>query len=335
MIFRMMRAWVGVMLLGCFGAWGQGVGNNGTGGGQNKPTVVAETEPKLNRPSDYKVGLLAGPVGLGDFSEMAPRAGLREQMTEIEGFVQSNPTNGKPESERTEVWVGHTRSVLYAVFVCHDRHPERIRSHLARRENILTDDRVGLLLDTFADRRRGVLFEVNPAGVQADAAYTEGNGTDYSYDQVWDSDARVTKDGWLALIAIPFTSLRFKPGAGGWGVVLRRSLPRNSETDEWPAISAEIAGKLSQEGTLRGIEGVSGSHNLQVNPYGLAQNEHGVNSVNPAEPYFSSRRLEGTFGGDLKAIVKDSIVLDATVNPDFSQVESEQPQFTVNQRYPV
>jgi hypothetical protein len=176
---------------------------------------------------------------------------------------------------------------------------------------------------------------LNPVGVQADAAWTEGSGQDYSYDQVWDSEGKVTEQGWMALFAIPFRSLRFRPGAPGWGVVLTRSLPRNSETDNWPHISTNVSGTLTQEGTLRGIEGVTGSHNLQLNPYVLGQNEKTLETVDPLLPYFSSRKFDGTAGGEVKAILKDSIVIDATVNPDFSQVESDQPQFTVNQRYPV
>ena len=221
------------------------------------------------------------------------------------------------------------------VFVCHDHRPGEIRGHLARRENILTDDNVSVLLDPFQDRRKGVLFTVNAAGVQADAAWTEYSNPDYSYDQVWDSEGRVTKDGWIALVAIPFRSLRFRAVGSDWGVVFSRNLPRNSEVDYWPRVSTSITGTLSQEGTLRGIEGVTGSHNLQLNPYALAQNERTLLNLNPLDPYFSSRHIEGTAGGEAKAILKDSIVIDATVNPDFSTVESDQPQFTVNQRYPV
>ena len=86
---------------------------------------------------------------------------------------------------------------------------------------------------------------------------------------------------------------------------------------------------------MHGIEGVTGSHNLQLNPYVLAQNERELINIDPLNPYFSSRSLEGTAGGEAKLILKDSIVLDGTINPDFSDVESDQPQFTVNQRYPV
>ncbi len=86
---------------------------------------------------------------------------------------------------------------------------------------------------------------------------------------------------------------------------------------------------------MHGIEGVTGSHNLQLNPYALGQNERELINLDPLNPYCSIRGLEGTGGGEAKLIVNDSVVLDGTINPDFSDVESDQPQFTVNQRYPV
>lgn len=302
---------------------------------EGKPTVVPTEPPKAQAPSDAKVPLLDQPLHLADFNNMQPRAELRSKLTEITGFIQNTPRDGEPATEKTEVWLGHTKAALYVVFICHDHRPAEIRGHLSRRENILTDDTVTVLLDPFQDRRRGVLFQVNPAGVQADAAWTDGNGPDYSYDQVWDSEGRITSDGWMALIAIPFRSLRFRSSGLEWGVVFERSFPRNSEVDYWPRVTPSISGTLTQEGTLRGIEGVTGSHNVQINPYVLGQNEKTLLNLDPSNPYFSSRRFEGTAGGEAKAILKDSVVLDATVNPDFSDVESDQPQFTVNQRYPV
>jgi hypothetical protein len=266
---------------------------------------------------------------------MKPRPELKDKLLEITGFIQNTPRDGQPATEKTEVWLGHTKSTLYFAFICHDSQAGAIRGHLVRRENVLKDDNVSVLLDPFQDRRKGILFTVNPAGVQADAAWTENNNPDYSYDQVWDSEGRVTRDGWMALVAIPFRSLRFPSVGSDWGVVFMRNLPRNSEVDYWPRVSADVSGVLSQEGTLRGIEGVTGSHNVQINPYSIGQNERTLNALDPLNPFFSARRFEGTSGGEAKAILKDSIVFDATINPDFSDVESDQPQFTVNQRYPV
>lgn len=300
-----------------------------------KPTAAPAEPPHQQAPTDVKVPLLSGPVHLSDFNGMEPHGPVAEGLAEVTGFVEQTPRDGEPATEKTVVWMGRTSSHLYFVFACYDHDPSAIRGHLARRENILTDDYVAVLLDSFKDRRKGVLFEVNPAGVQADAAWTENNAPDYSYDQVWDSEGRVTAKGWMAMISIPFNSLRFRRSGPDWGVVFYRSLPRNSEQDFWPRVSAHISGVLSQEGTLHNMEGLTESHNLQINPYAIAQNERNLNALDPLHPYFSSRHLEGTAGADFKAIFKDSIVLDGTLNPDFSTVESDQPQFTVNQRYAV
>ena len=302
---------------------------------EGKPTVTPDAAPHEEPPANLKVPLMKAPLRLADFEAMRPSAAVKDSVLEIGGFTQTQPNDGAAATQKTVAYMGYTPSTLYVVFVCFDKQPNLIRGHLSRRENVTTDDNVSVLLDPFQDHRRGVLFQVNPFGVQADAAYTEANGNDYSYDQVWDSAARTTRDGWMALIAIPFRSLRFRSGGQQWGVVLTRNVPRNSETDNWPRIANSIQGRLTQEATLRGIEGVTGSHNLQINPYGLLQSEKMLDQRDPFNPYFSSRRFEGTAGGDLKAIIKNSIVVDATVNPDFSQVESDQPQFTVNQRYPV
>ena len=294
-----------------------------------------EPAPKAASTLEYRVPLLAEGVKLSEFAGMKPGPQLKGKLLKVTGFIQNSPSDGKPATEETEVWLGYTKSTLYLVFICYDHHADLIRGHLARRENVLSDDNISVLFDPFQDHRKGVLFTVNPAGVQADAAWTENQGQDYSYDQVWDSEGQVTQDGWMALMAIPFRSLRFRPDGSDWGVVFMRNFPRNSETDFWPRVAANISGVLTQEATLKGIQGVTGSHDIQVNPYMLAQNERTLETLDPTDPYFSSRHLEGTAGGEFKAVLKDKIVFDATVNPDFSNIESDQPQFTVNQRYPV
>lgn len=286
------------------------------------------------QPQRLSVPKLNHDLSLGDFEGMQPVAGLRDRLAHTQELVQNQPFDGKPPTERTDVWLARTETTLFAAFACYDHRPETIRGHLSRRENIGADDSVGLLLDSFQDRRRGILFQVNPAGVQADANWVENNDPDYSYDQVWNSSARRTSEGWIAIMAIPFRSIRSRSGSPEWGVVLMRNLPRNSEVDYWPRISQSITGTLSQEGTLIGMEGAT-SHNVQINPYGLAHRIRQLNTDDPLDPYFSNRNLQGTVGGDIKAVVKDTIVLDGTINPDFSQVESDQPQFRVNQRYAV
>ena len=313
-----------------------GVASFGRSLAQSGKPAAVPAQPLDTPPANgYRVPPIVDGLRLSDFAGMEPRRELKDKLLKISGFIQNQPRDGEPASEETAVWAGYTKSALYFVFICRDRHAGKIRGHLSRRENILNDDNVTVLLDPFQDHRKGVLFKVNPAGVQADAAWNDLIGADYSYDQVWDSDGRVTREGWMALVAIPFRSLRFRPDGSDWGVVFMRNLPRNSEQDFWPRVAATAFGYLSQEGTLKGIAGVTSSHNLQINPYVLGQNERSLETLDPLNPYFSSRHMEGTAGGEAKAILNDRIVIDATFNPDFSDIESEQPQFTVNQRYTV
>ncbi|HVX56811.1 MAG TPA: carbohydrate binding family 9 domain-containing protein, partial [Candidatus Saccharimonadales bacterium] len=225
--------------------------------GAQKPAAGAAEPPKKQEPSDVKVPLLSRPLRLSDFDGMEPRPELRPQLAEVSNFIQQLPRDGEPATEKTEVWMGRTNNHLYFVFLCFDHSPAAIRGHLARREEILKDDYVSVLLDSFQDRRKGVMFSVNPLGVQSDAAWAENNGPDYSYDQVWDSEGRITSKGWMALMAIPFNSLRFRRSGPDWGVVFFRNFPRNSEQDYWPRVAANISGVLSQEGTLHGMEGLT------------------------------------------------------------------------------
>lgn len=299
-----------------------------TSGSQSAPAIAPVQQ-------GVTVPLLEAPVHLNDFENLQPSPAMAASLAHVSGFIQNHPTDGAVATEQTDVYIGYTRTALYFVFLCHDQHIGQLRSHMSRRENILNDDFISILLDPFHDHRKGVLFRVNPAGVQADAAWDENNGSDYSYDTVWDSEARVTSGGWMALVSIPFRSLRFPAAGGDWGIVLARNLPRNSEMNHWPHMAANVSGMLSQEALLRGIRDVSGSHNFQLNPYTLGQGERTLNETDPANPFFSQRRAEATAGGEAKLILKDSIVLDATVNPDFSDIESDSPQFTINQRYPV
>jgi hypothetical protein len=195
--------------------------------------TLAKSPAVTAQKKDTADPLIDRPLHLTDFVNMEPRADLRDKLAHVSDFIQNSPFDGQPATEKTEVWMAHTKSTLYFVFICYDPHPEQIRGHLARRENILNDDGVAVLLDPFRDRRLGVIFRVNPAGVQADGAWSESNNTDYSYDTVWDSEGRVTKEGWMGLIAIPFRSLRFRSNQSDWGIVFARFFPRNSETDLW------------------------------------------------------------------------------------------------------
>jgi Domain of unknown function (DUF5916)/Carbohydrate family 9 binding domain-like len=291
---------------------------------------------------------------LEDFLTMSPQGEAALRMAKVTRFLQREPRDGEPATEPTEAYLGYDEKNLYVVFVCHDD-PAKVRAHETRREDFNgEDDDVEVMLDTFHDRRRAYVFLVNPKGIQWDAIWTEasfadtGGNFDTSFDTLWYSKGKVTGQGYVVWIAIPFRSLRF-PSAQDqtWGVVLLREIIRNNEKAFWPHISINQEGRLGQAATVKGLSGISPGHNIQLIPYGLMNSFHSVDDRGPAAPCptpsdpsrtcarFQNRAIGGTFGVDGKVIFNDSLVLDATANPDFSQVESDEPQVTVNQRFRV
>ncbi len=266
---------------------------------------------------------------------------VASQMTKVSGFVQRDPHDGAPASQRTDAYLGYDDKNLYVVFVCFD-HPGEVRAHEARREDVGDDDTVEVMLDTFHDRRRAYAFQINPLGVQWDAIWSEvpheevSGNFDTSFDTLWYSDGEVTPQGYVAWMAIPFKSLRFPPVAEqSWGIILYRGIIRENENAFWPEVSQRFEGRLAQAATLTGLEGISPGRNIQLIPYGLLNSFRDLDARDPADPHFENRAIGGTFGLDSKIVLNDSLVLDLTANPDFSQVESDEPQVTVNQRFAV
>ncbi len=252
----------------------------------------------------------------------------------IDDFRQNAPSDGAKVTRETVAYLSYDDTNLYAVFVCKEERT-MLRARMAKRDDISSDDEVAVYLDTFHDRQHVLAFYVNPFGIQADANSTEGQSDDYSYDTLWKSDGRLTPDGYVVWIAIPFRSLRFaRTDVQTWGIGLARFIPAINESSYWPYYTSRISGFAPQLGTTEGLERVSAGRNLQVTPYGFAERAQFLNTPDYAPPDFKSH-TELRAGVDVKAILHDSFTLDVTVNPDFSQVESEQPQITINQRFEV
>ena len=153
---------------------------------------------------------------------------------------------------------------------------------------------------------------------------------------MWRSEGHLTNRGYLVLMAIPFKSLRFpNTDQQEWGIILNRAIPRTNENLFWPRISNRIQGRFNQAATATGLEHISPARNIQLIPYGLFRGFRDIDHRDPDHPAFESRTFKPDVGLDAKFIVHDRFVLDGTVNPDFSQVESDQPQITVNQRFEV
>jgi hypothetical protein len=276
------------------------------------------------------------PPKLEEFLGMQPGPGA-PAMAKVSNFVQLNPKDGAPAQQKTDVYIGYDVRNFYAVFVCFDSHPGKIRARMTRREDIGPEhDEVQLYLDTFNDKRRAYGFMINPLGIQFDYIWTDDNGYDTSWDAVWDSGGKVTPQGYVALMSIPFKSLRFgnQPDQT-WGIIFQRVIPHDNDNSFYPHISSSIQGRLRQEAELKGLQHISPGRNIQLNPYGVANAFRNLDQRDPNHPFFTGNHLGATAGLDGKMIIHDSLVLDFTVNPDFRQLESDQPQNTVNQRFEV
>jgi hypothetical protein len=304
------------------------------------PEVKPAPLPLVAPPSLTIPRLPHGPV-LEDFLDMKPTGETALQMAKVTGFAQRNPYDGQNVSEETAAYLGYDQKNLYIVFVCFDD-PKKVRARMSRREDIYDDDQVAVLFDTFHDRRRAYEFQTTALGVQWDAIYTEasraetGGNWDTSFDTVWDSRGKVTSRGFVVWMAIPFKSLRFPATRQQeWGIILYRGIIRKNEDSFWPYISRRVEGRLGQAATLYGLEGISPGRDIELIPYGVMRSFRSLDSVDPYNPFFQKAGVQGQPGLDAKFVIRDHFVLDVTANPDFSQVESEDPQITVNQRFEV
>jgi hypothetical protein len=273
---------------------------------------------------------------LADFQDMQPSPAFEGKMLKVDKFVQRDPHDGAPVSQRTEAYLGYTDKNFYAVFLAFDTEPQKIRARMLRRELIDDDDQVGMFLDTFHDRRHAYVFYSNAYGIQQDGLFSETQGPDYSWDTVWRTETKMNSRGYMVLFEIPFKSLRFRQkGSLDWGVMLARVIPRNSERSYYPVNTGKLQGWLSQAGTLEGFHGISPGRNMQFIPYASVGAFRALDQRDPAGVRFTGKHVEPKAGLDSKIVIKDSLVLDATINPDFGQIESDDPQVTVNQRFEV
>src|SRR5438552_14099686 len=144
---------------------------------------------------------------LADFEGMEATTPLARKMLKVDKFVQREPHDDVPCSQRTEAYLGYTDKNLYIVFLAFDSEPQKIRARMLRRELIDDDDQVGMFLDTFNDQRHAYSFYSNPYGIQQDALFTENGGFDNSFDTVWHTQAKITGQGYMVWFEIPFKSM--------------------------------------------------------------------------------------------------------------------------------
>jgi hypothetical protein len=297
--------------------------------------AAAQSAPDNQRPV-LTIPKLGAPPRLEDFLDMQPTEDAAHGMVKVDRFVQRSPDDGQPERMKTVAYLGYTDDALHVVYLAFDPTPSEIRAHLIRREDVfaVNDDEVELRLDTFGDGRQSYYFVSNPLGVQLDASWPEFEGKyDQSFDLVWHSRGQRTSDGFVVEMAIPFKTLRFPAGEQQtWGVYVGRWIPRTGEWTFWPPISNRQQSYLAQMARVEGIRPASRPSRIQLIPYASSR---AFKVLDTGSPGFIRDRIDPRAGIDAKAVIRNSLVVDATLNPDFSQVESDSPQITVNQRFEV
>ncbi len=242
------------------------------------------------------------------------------QRPAAEGFTQSDPADGQPSSEKTGVWVAYDDKALYIAAYCHDSEPDKILGRLGRRDAQVDSDWFMFALDPYYDKRSGYMFGVNPAGSITDLALSNDVNDDDSWDGVWESKAAVNGDGWIVEMRIPFHQIRFpKQNEYVWGVNFRRVIKRKNEVASFAWTPKSEQAFVSKFARLEGLSGFGPGTRVEVTPYitGLGQ----FRPEEAGNPFETGRKTIGNAGFDAKIGIGGNLNLDATINPDFGQVE--------------
>jgi hypothetical protein len=259
-----------------------------------------------------------------------------ENAAVLENFTQYEPVEGSEPTERTVAYIGYDANNLYIAVRCYDSNPKAVRACLTQRDQVRGDDEVTVYLDTFNDKKRAFAFLVNPCGVQSDGIYVESGGgrrgrgrgggggfdrVDKTWDTFFTTDANMDDEGYTVEMAIPFKSLRFPHSQQQlWGMQIKRNIRRKNEEIYWYPRSRDINGFLIQAGTIQIDGSLNKGKNFEVMPVLTGLKEQG-------------QKADPQAGLNLKYGITSDLTADATINPDFSQIESDMPQIDVNQRY--
>lgn len=248
----------------------------------------------------------------------------------FDGMIQVVPDYGKPATERSEIWISYDTENIYLSCRCWDASPpeEWIVNEMRRDTGGLrNNEHIGVLFDTFYDRRSGFAFYTNPLGARADYSVIDEGGSNTDWNPVWTSKTGRFDGGWTVEMAIPFKSLRYRAGADQvWGIQIRRSIRHKNEWTYLTPVPQVLAGpqalnRVSAGGTLVGLDLPAAGRNIELKPYAVER----TTTDNVRVP--SVRNEFGTeLGGDLKYAVTPNLTADLTVNTDFAQVEIDEQQ---------
>jgi len=302
--------------------------------GWSKPWLLIlfflAARPLIGAPLDplpLKIPRVTRAPKLSDFLNGTPR----EAEAVVTTFWQFDPHDGEPISEPTTAYLSYDSNNLYVGWICKDV-PGKIHARVAPRKQIDLDDRVTINIDTFLDHKHAYWFDVNPYGIQYDGRTTDGIGDDPSWEGLWYSEGRITEDGYVVLEAIPFRTLRFPRGVKQvWNICLARAIQRNNEFSMWPFISHQkLPQFVGQFAPIEIDDDISPGRNLQMIPYGIYSKD---NYLDPT--LGPQQQTEHQVGLDAKAVIHDALTLDLALNPDFSEIGTDDPKVQVNQRYEV
>jgi hypothetical protein len=267
-----------------------------------------------------------GPIEIDGETEDAGWRGAAK----IDKFFEHNPGDQtKPEVD-TEVWVAYDDEYLYIAWLCYDD-PDEVRAYFCERDNIFSGDYVILCLDTYGEATHAYEIAANPHGIPGDLLFSPSFGEDITYDMIFESAGRITEFGWVAEMAIPFESLRFPDREQQtWRVDFWRNRPRESRFQySWAAYDRDENCWPCQWGTVTGVKGIEPSAGLELLPSVIAYQSGSLND----EGDFVNDDIDGELSLGISYDLSSELTAEVTINPDFSQVESDAAQLDVNSTF--
>jgi hypothetical protein len=250
----------------------------------------------------------------------------------VELKFEVSPGENTPARQKTVAMVLYDQNNLYIGFRCYDSLPGSIRANLSDRDKIFGDDYVIVTIDTYNNYQRGFELGVNPYGIQGDLLMMGNGSEDISYDMVWHSAASRNKDGWIAEMAIPFKSLSFSASESQrWTISLLRCMPRNNRyLFTWTPLDRNNPSYLAQGGILTGLEGIKPGYSLEFLPYTMIQQTGTKADMSDPSSALKAGSVKARIGGGIQYSPGPNISINAVINPDFSQIESDADQISVN-----
>ena len=256
---------------------------------------------------------------------------LWKQAMPVSLNYEVQPGENTPAPQQTIAMALYDNDNLYIGVRCYDTQVDQIRANLSDRDKMYQDDYVIILFDTYGDYHRAYELAVNPYGVQGDLMRTSNNEDD-SFDMIWNSAAARDDSGWTAEFAIPFKSLRFpSKEEQRWLIHIVRNCPRSSRIQtSWMPVDRNNPSIMSQGGILEGLTEIESSGSIEILPYVMGQQTGSLVDYGDPSSGFHNNKAKGRIGGGIQYAPGPNLSFDAVINPDFSQIESDAEQISVN-----